>query len=226
MQATRSFIVLDDLDELFKKHKFASQYASGYEDYRQFFQILARRNNNSCFLLISREKLREIEPRENHHNLGRSLLLTGLGEEAKAILQKRGLQDKECWEKLIDNYFGNPRWLEIAAATIQDVLEGKVAEFLGYETLILPEALETELEQQFERLSPTEKAIVELLARENGAIALNQIIDKLQFSAGEILNAIQSLKRRLLLESIQEDNSSLLVLNSVWRQYSFNRRSE
>ena len=116
--------------------------------------------------------------------------------------------------------------MEIAAATIQDVLEGKVAEFLGYETLILPEALETELEQQFERLSPTEKAIVELLARENGAIALNQIIDKLQFSAGEILNAIQSLKRRLLLESIQEDNSSLLVLNSVWRQYSFNRRSE
>ncbi len=81
-----------------------------------------------------------------------------MGEEAKAILQKRGLQDEECWEKLIDNYLGNPRWLEITATTIQDVLGGKVQEFLDYETLILPEALEAELEQQFERLSPTEKS--------------------------------------------------------------------
>jgi Cdc6-like AAA superfamily ATPase len=226
LQASRCFIVLDDLDELFKKHKLASKYASGYENYQQFFQLLARRNNNSCFLLISREKLREIEPRENPNNLGRSLLLTDLGEDAKGILQKRSLQDEECWEKLIDNYLGNPRWLEIAATTIQDVLGGKVKEFLDYETLILPEALEAELEQQFEKLSPTEKAILELMARENGAIALTQIIGKLQLSVGEVFNAIQSLKRRLLLESIQEDNSSLLVLNSVWSKYSFNRRSE
>ncbi|NEP43304.1 MAG: AAA family ATPase, partial [Okeania sp. SIO2H7] len=222
LQASRSFIVLDDAQELFKKKKFSGQYVSGFEDYRQFFQLLARRNNNSCFLLVSREKLKELERVEKENNLGRSLLLKSLGNAAKQILQKRGLRDEKYWQKLIDNYQGNPRWLEIAAATIQDLLGGKVKEFLEYESLILPEALQAELEEQLERLSSAEKAIVELMAREKGAIALTQIIAKLPLSGGEVLNAVQSLKRRLLVESIQQDNSSLLVLNSVWKYYSFN----
>ncbi|MDY6802440.1 MAG: ATP-binding protein [Cyanobacteriota bacterium] len=219
LQKTRCFIVLDDLHQLFKKGKQAGKYASGYEDYRQFFQLLASSSHSSCSLLISREKLREMEKVENDNYPGRSLLLSSLGEGAKEILQKHGLKDKKSWQKLIDNYQGNPRWLEIVAATIQDLFGGKVGEFIEYETLILPEALQGELEQEFERLSPVEREIIQLIARENGATTFPKLLGKLQLSASEVVNAIQSLKMRLLLEGIQQDNSTLLVLNPLWQQY-------
>lgn len=105
------------------------------------------------------------------------------------------------------------------AATIQDLFGGKVGEFIEYETLILPEALQGELEQEFERLSPVEREIIQLIARENGATTFPKLLGKLQLSASEVVNAIQSLKMRLLLEGIQQDNSTLLVLNPLWQQY-------
>ncbi|MDY6806096.1 MAG: ATP-binding protein [Cyanobacteriota bacterium] len=219
MQASRCLIVLDDLHKLFEKGKLAGQYASGYEDYEQFFELFARADSNSCLLVVSREKLREIDRLENPNNLGRSLVLSGLGEGAKGILLHRDLRDEESWQKLIDNYLGNPRWLEMTAATIQDLLGGKVKEFIEYETLILPETLQAELDREFQRFSSVEREIIELVAGENGAIALGQIIGKLQLSVGEVFNAIQSLKRRFLLNSIQQDNLTLFVLNPVWKQY-------
>ena len=55
---------------------------------------------------------------------------------------------------MINNYQGNPQWLDITATIIKELFSGKVAEFMEYKTLILPEALQAELEQKLQNLSP------------------------------------------------------------------------
>ncbi|MDJ0516320.1 MAG: hypothetical protein QNJ74_08695 [Trichodesmium sp. MO_231.B1] len=50
----------------------------------------------------------------------RTLILGSLGIAAQEICQKHQLADRESREKLINNYQGNPRWLDILATTIKE----------------------------------------------------------------------------------------------------------
>ncbi len=50
----------------------------------------------------------------------RSLTLGSLGSSAKEILKDYQLLDVEKWDILIENYQGNPEWLQTIAIMIQD----------------------------------------------------------------------------------------------------------
>lgn len=220
LQKHRCCIIFDDLQTLFVPGKLAGQYQSNYQDYRQFFQLLATVPHQSCLLLISREKIEDIVALETENYPVRSFRLNSLGDGAEEILQKRGLSNRETWKTLIANYQGNPRWLDLAATTIQELFDGKVAEFIEYETLILPAGLQSELELQFQRLSDCERVVIEeLAAGENQPISIGKIVGNLQPSIGEVVNAIQSLKMRLLLDTFEENNLTFFSLNPIWRQY-------
>ncbi|WP_202218740.1 AAA family ATPase [Okeania sp. KiyG1] len=215
----RCCIIFDDVQKLFAPGKLAGQYKSGYEDYQDFFQLLVTVSHQSCLLLISREKIPEITKLETENYPVRTLILGSLGAAANEICQKRQLADRESWEKLINNYQGNPRWLDIVATTIQELFSGQVAEFMEYETLILPEALQAELEQQFENLSPVEIRIMEKIANQNQPISIGETIRKSELSIQESVNVIQSLKKRLLLDRQLENNLTVFTLNPVWKKY-------
>ena len=73
---------------------------------------------------------------------------------------------------------------------------------MEYKTLILPEALQTELEQQLQNLSPIEIIIMEQIANQNQPISIAEIIRQSQLSIQETINLIQSLKKRLLWETL------------------------
>ncbi|NET28277.1 MAG: ATPase, partial [Okeania sp. SIO1I7] len=107
----------------------------------------------------------------------------------------------------------------IIATIIQELFSGQVAEFMEYETLILPEALQAELEQQFEHLSPVEIRIMEQIANQSQPISIGEIIRKSELSIQESVNIIQSLKKRLLLDGQLENNLTVFTLNPVWIQY-------
>ncbi|NEN89523.1 MAG: AAA family ATPase [Okeania sp. SIO3H1] len=219
LEKYRCCIIFDDVQKLFAPGKLAGQYKSGYEDYRDFFQLFATVSHQSCLLLISREKIPEITKLETENYPVRTLILGSLGAAANEICQKRQLVDRESWEKLINNYQGNPRWLDIIATTIQELFSGQVAEFMEYETLILPEALQAELEQQFEHLSPMEIRVMEQIANQSQPISIGEIIRKSELSIQEYVNIIQSLKKRLLLDGQLENNLTVFTLNPVWIQY-------
>lgn len=224
LEKYRCCIIFDDLQKLFTPGKLAGQYKPGYEDYQDFFQLLVTVSHQSCLLLISREKIPEIFKLETENYPVRTLILGSLGAAANEICQKRQLLDRESWEKLINNYQGNPRWLDIVATTIQELFGGKVAEFMEYETLILPEALQAELEQQLQHLSPMEIRIMEQIANQSQPISMGEIIRKSELSIQESVNLIQSLKKRLLLDGQLENNLTVFTLNPVWRQYLKNKR--
>ncbi|NEP79826.1 MAG: ATP-binding protein [Okeania sp. SIO3B3] len=223
LEKYRCCIIFDDVHKLFAPGKLSGQYKSGYEDYRDFFQLLVTVSHQSCLLLISREKIPEITKLETENYPVRTLILGSLGAAANEICQKHQLVDRESWEKLINNYQGNPRWLDIVATTIQELFGSQVAEFMEYETLILPEALQAELEQQLQHLSPMEIRVMEQIANQSQPISIGEIIRKSELSIQESVNVIQSLKKQLLLDGQLENNLTVFTLNPVWKEYLKNK---
>ena len=219
----RCLIILDDVEMLFESGQLAGQYKTGYEDYQLFFKLIAEVCHQSCLILNSWEKPREIAKLEKANNYVRSHILGSLGLAAKQILQNQQLSDEQTWKTLIDIYQGNPLWNEFTATMIQELFSGNVADFLQCKTVILSESLVAELNQQFQRLTQQEQTVMIQLAKEDSPITLNQIDKIVQLSTSDLLNSIQSLARRLLLEMTDESKTTYFSLNPVWKQYIKNR---
>ena len=82
LQASRCLLVLDNLETLLQSGDRAGGYLPGYEGYGRLIGRLAEAAHQSCVLLTSREKPKEIEPLEGVRALVRSLRLAGVDEQA------------------------------------------------------------------------------------------------------------------------------------------------
>lgn len=215
----RCLIVLDDVQMLFSSGQLAGQYKTGYEDYQLFFKLIAEVCHQSCLILNSWEKPREISRLSKDDRPVRYLVLGSLGEAAKEILREENLSDEETWSTLIDIYQGNPLWLELTATLIRELFGGRVAEFLQCEMPILDEGLQFQLSQPFGRLTAAELAVMVHLANQAEPVAVSQFFNKIPFSPSEIVNAVRSLGNRFLLEAIEEEKITLFSLNPVLKQY-------
>ena len=215
----RCLIVLDDVQMLLGSGQLAGQYKTGYEDYQLFFKLIAQVCHQSCLILNSWEKPREIARLSKDNHPVRCFVLGSLGVAAKEILNSQKLSDEERWETLIDIYQGNPLWLELTATLIQELFGGRVSEFLQCEMPILDEGLQSQLSQPFGRLTPAELAVMIHLANQPEPLAVSQIFNKIPFSPSEIVNAVRSIANRFLLDAIEEEKITLFSLNPVLKQY-------
>ncbi|CAD0220545.1 AAA family ATPase [Planktothrix agardhii] len=215
----RCLIILDDVQALFSSNQLAGQYKSGYEDYQLFFKQITEVNHNSCFLLISSEKPREIAELEKSNSPIHSLVLGSLGLGAKEILSSHQLLETETWETLINIYQGNPLWLNITAALIRELFSSKVADFLQYDMPLLDESLQSRLEQLLGRLTEEEVTVITQLSQETEAVILSEILNKIKLSNSELINAIKSLCMRFLLETQEREKITFFSLNPVVAQY-------
>ncbi len=220
----RCLIIFDDLQMLFSSQQLAGQYKSGYEDYQQFFQLISEVSHHSCVMLISSEKPRDIAQQEKDNHWVRSFVVEGLGKAAKEILRAQKLGDEARWENLINMYQGNPLWLKLTATMIQDLCGGSVSEFWQYDSLILDEFLQDNLNRHFLRLTEPESKILLQLANEDEPVALPQLSQTINLSISELIPAIQSLLRRFFLETKNGGNATCFGLNPVLKQYVKNRR--
>jgi len=215
----RCLIILDDVQTLFSSNQLAGQYKSGYEDYQLFFKQITEVNHNSCFLLISSEKPREIAELEKSNSPIHSLVLGSLGLGAKDILSSHQLLEAETWETLINIYQGNPLWLNITAALIRELFSSKVADFLEYDMPLLDESLQSRLEQLLGRLTEEEVTVITQLSQETEAVILSDILNKIKLSNSDLINAIKSLCMRFLLETQEREKITFFSLNPVVAQY-------
>ncbi|MEB3883439.1 ATP-binding protein [Lyngbya sp. CCY1209] len=215
----RCLILLDNVQEIFSPGKFAGQYQSVCQDYHLFLKKVSEVYHQSCFILISSEKPREIAELEQLNLPIFTLVLDGLGMAAKDIFISHQLSDQQTWERLINIYQGNPLWLNIIATLIRELFGGKVGNFLQYEMPILDESLCWHLEQQFQRLSAREVVIVTQLSKETEAIPLSDISNRVKLPLSDLINGIKSLVRRFILETKQQGDTTLFSLNSVMAQY-------
>ncbi|MCC3573105.1 MAG: AAA family ATPase [Microcoleus sp. PH2017_40_RAT_O_B] len=215
LQNHRCLVVLDDVHNLFCSGELAGKYKPEYEEYRSLFKQIEKLSHQSCFLLIGWEQPREVTQFKNQNTPIRTLQLKGLDIAAgREILRYCGLEEIDNSEALIHRYQGNPLWLKSVANLIQE-LGIAATELLIDDTILLPEDLKDVLQQQFDRTSELEKQVMSLLARENQPVNLAILLEKGQISSSDLLNALQSLSRRCLIEK----EASLYTLSRVLKQY-------
>ncbi|WP_293152769.1 MULTISPECIES: NB-ARC domain-containing protein [unclassified Microcoleus] len=216
LQNHRCLIVLDDVQNLFCSGELAGKYKPESEAYRSLFKQIEKLSHQSCFLLIGWEQPREVTQVKNHNTPIRTLQLKGLDIAAAGeILRDYGLAEIDNSESLIHRYQGNPLWLKSVATLIQD-LGGGVTELLPNDTILLPEDLKDVLQQQFDRLSELEKQVISLLAKENQPIDRAKLLENNTIPLSDLVNALQSLSRRCLIE--QQESS--YTIPPVLKQYA------
>lgn len=218
LQKYRCLLILDDVQMVNSSGQLAGIYQPGYEDYGTLFRQVGELSHNSCLVLLSSEKPREIAALEGSNQPVRSLQLNGLGAEAGEILREKRLTEDAKLSELIEQYRGNPLWLKIVATMIQDLFNGSLSEFLSDDTLFLGD-LESLLHQPFNRLSESEKQVMSWLASATAPVSLSKMPENLQLSRSQFLKVMQSLGRRLLVEKIQEGDRTFFTLAPVLKEY-------
>jgi hypothetical protein len=218
LRSHRCLIILDDVQTIFSSGQLAGNYKQGYENYGTFFKQIAESCHNSCIVLLSWEKPREIAALEGDRKNCQTLQLNSLGEPAREIFTEKGIAESEKWSELIDLYRGNPLWLNIVSAAIQDLFSGKISEFLSYDSLVLGD-LEYLLHQHFKRLSNSEKQVMSWLANQIKAVEISKKPALLELSPSEFLKAVESLRRRSLIEKLQKGDRTLFKLQPAIAEY-------
>ncbi len=224
----RCLIIIDDLQMVFQQGQFAGQYQAEFDGYYLLFKQIAELSHTSSFMLITSEQppdaicLQQRVANATRQKFTHCLKITGLGDSAKEILKDKELSEEHMWDTLIEKYRGHPLWLEMTATMIEELFSGRVAEFLGYPSLILSNEIVSKLNRVWLRLTESEKEIMKYLAKQEQAITLSQVLQETSdnYTTEIRLNAIQSLKRRCFLEDPENgESSSLLRLDRIWVAY-------
>jgi hypothetical protein len=219
LRKNRCLIILDDVQTILSSGQLAGNYRPECENYSMLFRQIGETTHNSCLILNSWEPPREITALKGENSPVRTLQLKGICAAATEIFRQKSLLNPETWENLINAYRGNPLWLKIVATTIQEIFRGRVAEFLKYDLLFLGEELAATLHPQINRLSELEKKLISQLSREVNPVSIEQLLKDAELSPSELFNGLQSLGRRSLVETEEQENETLFNLCPVVRQY-------
>jgi len=214
----RCLIILDNLEEIFTPQKFAGQYKPEYQDYQTFLQMITEIEHQSCLILISQEKCQEMISLDTELYPIHCLELSGLNNAATEILKNQGLKNEETWLNLINLYESHPKYLQYISILIKDVFQGKVAEFIKENSLILTEDFKTLFDLIWMRLSDVEKEILLKISQNYQPISRDEIKQLLSLSSMDIINGLQSLKRRFLVSKLENDQK-LYTLSPIFKEY-------
>ncbi|MEO0684885.1 MAG: NB-ARC domain-containing protein, partial [Cyanobacteria bacterium J06649_11] len=133
----RCLLILDNTETILCSDSQGNtgQCCPGYERYGQLLKRIGETNHNSCVLVTSREKIRDIVALEGEKAKVKSLQMGGLHTtEGRKLIEQRGkfIGTEEEWQTLIDYYGGNPLALKMLAAGTQDLFDGRIAPVLEY----------------------------------------------------------------------------------------------
>ncbi|MFE1744151.1 NB-ARC domain-containing protein [Coleofasciculus sp. H7-2] len=216
LRQKRCLIIFDDLQELFTSGQFAGQYKTEYKDYKNFFTMMTEIEHQSSLILISQEQCQEMICLDEELYPVKCLEVQGL--DNTEILKKLGLKDEESWLTLINLYEGNPVYLKDIASLIKNIFLGKVSEFLSENTLLLTEDIKFRFNELFDQLSAIEQQIVLNLSKSNQPMSREDLRQGLSLSSMDLINGLQSLKKRYLLRTTEEEKI-LFNLSPIFREY-------
>jgi DNA-binding HxlR family transcriptional regulator len=160
--------------------------------------------HQSCLVLTSREKPKQTGLLEGYTLPVRALQVKGLQVvDIQAIFRSKGCfrGSTAQWRRLIDCYAGNPLALKVVSTTIQRLFDGSISEFLKQNTAVFGDILNL-LEQQFNRLSVTEKEIINWLVLNRQPASFSELRTKMSSSVSpqKLLEALESLETRSLID--------------------------
>ncbi len=214
----RCLIVLDDIHQIFSGGDLAGTYDDEYLEYRELFRRISESNHQSCMVVMGWEQPREFAM------LSRSiptLALDGLNPDAQQqILKDREIVNGDRWVESIAYYGGNPLWLNVVATTIKDIFGGRIDDFCQDNRLLLTNDLKLILQSQYDRLSEIERQVIHSIAAEDRAISLLALIRASQISPADLLEALQSLGRRRLVEKEETETGVLFSIQPILKEFA------
>src|SRR6266487_643638 len=206
LQASRCLLVLDNLETLLASGDREGSYLSGYEGYGRLIGRLAESAHQSCVLLTSRERPREIEALEGTRSPVRSLRLVGMDDQtAQELLSDKGLSGTPAaWQGLVASYAGNPLALKIVAQAISDLFGGDLDRFLQEGELIF-NGVRPVLRQQMGRRSLLERGQQASFGLQS--VMMEYLIDELGERLAEeiVLGPPQQLRQVALAQAQAKD---------------------
>lgn len=221
LRSRRCLLLLDNVETILQREP-VGQWRSDYEGYGQLLRTIGDTSHQSCLLLTSREKPREIALMEGAQVLVRSLSLSGLTPaDGRAIFRQKGAftGSEAEWQTLIHHYGGNPLALKLVAAATEDLFNGSITEVLSdlSQGISVFEDIRALLDHQFDRLSENEQHMMfwQAIHREPVSIAdlrENAIDLAVQKSVPNLVNA-------LLRRSLIEKTDGLFFLQPVLMEY-------
>ncbi|GHO96593.1 hypothetical protein KSF_066410 [Reticulibacter mediterranei] len=212
LRKKRCLLVLDNFESVLQSGKHAGNYQNNYAAFGRLLELIGETHHRSCLLITSREKPRELPRLEGKSLPVRSLQLYGVEQTtAKEILKDEDLAGSDTtWTTFITLYSGNPLALKLVSEPIRELFHGDIATFLAQNEVIVSDIYEL-LNQQFQRLSSLEQEILYWLAIEREATALDTLREDIVHAVpkGELLEALKSLRRRSMIESLDTARFSL-----------------
>ncbi|NUN66816.1 hypothetical protein HCU40_19140 (plasmid) [Pseudanabaena biceps] len=206
LRSCRCLLILDNAETILSAGQIG-QYRAGYEKYGQLFKNIGEASHQSCLLLTSREKPREIVLLEGEALSVRSLLLKGLNPEAgRELFRYKGtFAGTELeWERLVAHYGGNPLALKLVASGVQELFNGRIVGALNYvqQGLAVFDDIRDLLQRQFDRISEIEREMLFWLAINREPISLSELSEDAVTATSKrrLPDAIRSLRQRSLIE--------------------------
>lgn len=218
LRASRCLLVLDSVDSVLEPNTYTGNFLSKYQDYGELFKRAGEVFHQSCLVLTSREKIKEISSLEGVSLPARCLHLNGLKEEdCQQIIDAKGVSYlPEEAKALIERYAGNPLALKVSLTTIKELFAGEVGELLKHNLLGFGGVREL-LDQHLNRLSDREIEILKCLINQE-ELNLNTILEGnivTSVSRGELIEILESLGRRSLIYK----SANSFKAQPIFRQY-------
>ena len=208
LQKHRCLLVLDNAESILRSGQCAGYLREDYEDYGELLRRVGEVAHQSCLLLTSREKPEPIATLEGKSLPVRSFDLSGLkARDAQKVLKAEGLDvSTDDSQRLVDCYQGNALALRLASHRILQIFHGNISDFLAQEIIVFGQ-IQKLLEQQINRLSTLEQEIMYWLAINREPTSKEELKEDLLTAThpAQILDALESLVRRSLVETSQEN---------------------
>ena len=215
----RTLLVLDNLESLLDEGEQAGRFRAGFEGYEHLVSRIAQGVHQSCLLLTSRETATPLRLLESRYAFMRSLRLGGLdlraGERLLVEKEVKGTEEEKA--RLIERYAGNPLALRIVSETIAERFAGQIEPFLAEGPVVFG-SMSTLLDEHWVRLSRLEQSLLRWLAIVREPVTLEELrAIMVEFQAQGVLNALDRLSRRALIERGHRAGS--ITLQSMVLEY-------
>ncbi|NCC33836.1 MAG: NACHT domain-containing protein, partial [Chloroflexia bacterium] len=141
LQQQRCLLILDNFETILNAGEQPDEYREGYAQYGQLLRLFGEARHQSCLILTSREKPRDLHMLEHALKTASRVYayqIPGLkAADAFEFLRDLDLDlDEPALTTLLQRSSGNPKILELVGATIRDLFDGSVASFLAHETIL------------------------------------------------------------------------------------------
>jgi WD40 repeat protein/transcriptional regulator with XRE-family HTH domain len=226
LRARRCLLVLDNSETLFEPCQQEGRYRAGMAGYGRLLEAVGEAPHQSCLLLTSREEPPELAVLGG--DAVRTLGLSGLGAaEAQVLLaHKQMAGTSQQWAELIARFGGNGLALKMVGETIRELFDGEIGAFLEEASASgVFGGIRRLLSEQVERSSALEHQVLRVLAVQREPVLLAALLAALgpHVGRGAVLEAVEALRRRSLVERAETSGAAAFTLQSVVLEYVTNR---